>query len=273
MLPNSLFAQIYGTGTNNPVTNGTSNIGIGIDAPVAKLHIVTNLTTLSGLQLDALTSTGTTAPVLTINIYTSGLNGGGGGGPTYANLLTIARDGSTQLNGDLKTYKIESAVGFDKIILDPQNSKLTWNRLVPDDGVNFVINYGGDNANPELDLIYISRDGKVGINTSNFVGDYSFYVDGGIIAEKAVVKLEGNWPDYVFLPDYEMMGFEELLNYINQYGRLPKMPTAAEVKENGLDLGGTQALLLEKIEEMTLMMLQLHARIAELEAEIEELRK
>lgn len=260
---NSCFAQIYGIGTNNPVTNGSLNIGIGYNAPVSKLHINSNTSTLSGIQIDALIPG--SAPVMVVNTYTSGMGSGSGGGPTITNLMTVNRDGSTQINGDFTTQRIESTYGLNNITLNPQTAQLAWKRLVPDDGVNFVIRYDGDGGYPAADLIHISKDGKVGIKTDNFLGDYSLYINGKSISEESVVKLSSNWPDYVFQPEYNLMGFEELNNYINEYNRLPGMPSALEVKENGLELGSTQALLLEKIEEMTLMILQLNERIIELE--------
>ena len=60
------------------------------------------------------------------------------------------------------------------------------------------------------------------------------------------------WPDYVFAEDYELPTLGEIEAYINTHKHLPEIPSAQEVEENGLTLGEMNALLLKKIEELTL---------------------
>jgi len=74
-------------------------------------------------------------------------------------------------------------------------------------------------------------------------------------------------PDYVFKEGYELMGLNDLKQYINDNGHLPKVPSAEEFGERGeMNLGEMDNLLLEKVEELTLYILQLQERIAELES-------
>ena len=113
----------------------------------------------------------------------------------------------------------------------------------------------------------ITLHGKVGINTENTTTDYALAVDGGIIATKVYVQSVDNWPDYVFDPGYGRMPLHELATYLETHRHLPDVPSAEEMRERGgVDLVQTQTMLLRKIEEMTLYVIELEKRIAELES-------
>lgn len=112
--------------------------------------------------------------------------------------------------------------------------------------------------------LYLSEDGKVGINTTNFVGNHSLYIEGTTIAEEIYVKSVQYWPDYVFKDTYCLRPLEELEDFIEQEGHLPGMQKASVIEEEGLPLGETERVLTEKVEELTLYILQLKAEIDEL---------
>jgi hypothetical protein len=89
-----------------------------------------------------------------------------------------------------------------------------------------------------------------------------------IFTEKIEVVLNavGNsWYDHVFYPDYNLRSLSELEQYIKQNYRLPEIPSAEEVIENGIDLGDMQGKLLLKVEELTLYVNDKKKRLAELE--------
>ncbi|MCR9252370.1 MAG: hypothetical protein NXI20_18240 [bacterium] len=94
----------------------------------------------------------------------------------------------------------------------------------------------------------------------------------GIVRSKEVkVELE-NWPDYVFTPSYNLQSLSEVESFINQNGHLPNIPSAAEVEENnGIELGQMNAKLLEKIEELTLHLIEKDKEISELKETNKEL--
>ena len=97
---------------------------------------------------------------------------------------------------------------------------------------------------------------------------------GGIITEKVTIKYRAEWwPDYVFSPDYQLMPIKELRNYISKNQHLPEVPAETEVMEDGIELGDMQGVLLRKIEELTLYMLQQQETIEHLERRIAELEK
>ena len=110
----------------------------------------------------------------------------------------------------------------------------------------------------------ILPSGNVGIGTTNPA--YKLSVNGTIGTKEVVVTATG-WSDYVFQPDYRLQPLKEIAAYIKANHHLPEIPSEAEVKENGVSLGGMQAKLLAKIEELTLHMIQSEERNTRLEQE------
>jgi len=96
-------------------------------------------------------------------------------------------------------------------------------------------------------------------------------VNGELFAQAITVTLE-DFPDYVFSSTYKLKSLPEIEEYIVKNGKLPNIPSEDEVKERGLNLGEMQSKLLEKIEEMTLHMIQMQKRIDELEAKHSEMK-
>lgn len=93
----------------------------------------------------------------------------------------------------------------------------------------------------------------------NLPAGYRLYVKDGILTEKVKVAIENtaDWSDYVFDPNYQLMPLNELKTFINQNCHLPNVPSANEVVNNGIDLAKMDAVLLEKIEELYLYVIEL----------------
>lgn len=87
--------------------------------------------------------------------------------------------------------------------------------------------------------------------------------DGHVKAKEIIVTLEG-WSDYVFDSGYRLMPLGELERYVNANRHLPNIPSATEVETGGVNVGKMDALLLEKIEELTLYIIDLQKQIDEL---------
>lgn len=96
---------------------------------------------------------------------------------------------------------------------------------------------------------------------------FTLAVGGKMIAEEVKVRLQGNWPDYVFAPEYVKPSLAELELCIEEEGHLPNMPSAAEVEAEGYMLGEMDVKLLEKIEELTLYLIDLDKEIKALQIE------
>ena len=108
--------------------------------------------------------------------------------------------------------------------------------------------------------------GNVGIGTGKPKEKLS--VNGKVLAKEVIVtKDPAYWPDYVFAPGYEMMSLAELEAFVNEHHHLPDVPSAKEIGEHGISLGEMNAILLQKVEEMTLRMIEMEKRIQELEAQ------
>ncbi len=111
------------------------------------------------------------------------------------------------------------------------------------------------------------RDGRVSIGNAPLLlpEGHKLFVEGGITTEEVKVKLKANWSDFVFSPEYHLMTLPELEAYIQTNNHLPAIPAEEEVRENGIDLAVMNGLLLQKIEELTLYIIEQDKRIQSLE--------
>jgi hypothetical protein len=120
--------------------------------------------------------------------------------------------------------------------------------------------------------IYNASGGNVGIGTSDTKG-YKFAVNGSAVFTSVNVKSYANWPDYVFSSWYNLKPLSEIESFIKQYHHLPDMPSSEDVKEKGLKLEENQALLLQKIEELTLYIIDQNKKQEELTKQLNEQSK
>ncbi|GAA0548817.1 hypothetical protein [Chitinophaga japonensis] len=108
----------------------------------------------------------------------------------------------------------------------------------------------------------LDQNGNLGIGTLDTKG-YKLAVAGNMIAEKVKVKLQSGWPDYVFEEDYPLPPLAEVAAYVKANRHLPEMPTAGQIAEEGLDVGEMNKRLLQKVEELTLYIIEQQQQIAE----------
>lgn len=99
------------------------------------------------------------------------------------------------------------------------------------------------------------------------VGDGLFCDDEGNLLVKHLKVTLTDWPDYVFSPEHRLLPLGEVEAYINEHSHLPGLPTAEEVELDGADLGEMNRLLMEKVEELTLYIIDLQKQIDELKTE------
>jgi hypothetical protein len=282
-----LLTESYLSGVNpfsflKLANNG--NVGIGSAEPVGRLEVVgQDALRLVGYQpfltlhdANAGYARGRIQVVagdlsLFTESYLSGVN-------TFS-FLKLANNGNVGIGSAEPVGKLE-VVGQDALrlvgyqpfltLLDA-NAGYTRGRIQSANGnilfypESFIV--GGSPA-----VTIFSGSGNVGIGTPKETG-YKLSVVGKIICEELKVQLAGNWPDYVFDKKYELMPLDELAKNIEQEKHLPGLPSAADVQQDGISVGEMQSKLLEKVEQLTLYVIQLQKQNAELVKKDAEIMK
>lgn len=111
---------------------------------------------------------------------------------------------------------------------------------------------------------------RIGATAAN--GAYASYklsVDGDMIAKRCVIQVS-NWADYVFENNYALPALSELELYVAKNKHLPGVPSATEVQENGVEMGEMNKVLLQKVEELTLYIIEQNKKIERLEEKIDK---
>ena len=106
--------------------------------------------------------------------------------------------------------------------------------------------------------------GALRIGSTTTPGGYKLAVDGKAICTELLVRLVPNWPDYVFAKNYKLRPLSEVEEFINNNKHLPGIPSAKTLEANGLNLGEMQKLQMQKIEELTLYIIELKKEIENL---------
>lgn len=134
-----------------------------------------------------------------------------------------------------------------------------------------AIAIGADAVVSQNNTLVLGASGvKVGIGVSK--PQYALTVAGEVGARSVNVTSE-TWSDFVFDDTYKLQSLPDLARFIRDNHHLPEIPSTKEVLENGIDLGKMDQKLLQKIEEITLYMLQQNEQIQKLKSETYQLRK
>ena len=115
-----------------------------------------------------------------------------------------------------------------------------------------------------------SFGGNVGIGTTNPTNKLD--VNGTIHSKEVKVDMNG-WSDFVFKKEYNLPTLEEVEKHITEKGHLENIPTEKEVLENGINLGEMNAKLLQKIEELTLYMIEMKKENKNMKNDIVKLKQ
>ena len=286
------------------------NVGIGVQQPTERLEIGGNLRVTQKIFADEAevnTFTGNKGTInqnflVGENFTVNGLTGLGIAAP--AERLEVA--GNIKSSGNLLSKGLETEQGsFSKDVLIGQNLTVSGNADFTGSVGMQSLNISGSIETTSfqagngtfsgsfsaggpvaLDSTVLIK-GTVGIGTEKTEG-YALSVNGKIRAGDDIrVYPSVEWADYVFADTYHLPSLQEVENYVLTYKHLPEIPSAIEVKENGIELGEMDARLLQKIEELTLYTIaqekaliqqkelyeQKDKEIQELRSELEELTR
>jgi hypothetical protein len=167
-------------------------------------------------------------------------------GTNFAGFV-FALDNALQVGG--KSGVTGSSTANDLILQPPSSAPF------------FSGNVGISTSTPTAKL---QVNGNTMIGSGNPAAGYALSVNGKIICTEAKVQLNSSWPDYVFQNNYRLMPLQALEKFINKEQHLPNIPSAKETELNGLELGDMVKRLVEKVEELTLYIIQLKKENTEL---------
>lgn len=134
-------------------------------------------------------------------------------------------------------------------------------------GISNLPGFGVFDKNNEV-IFFAKDNGTVGIGTTN-PGSYKLNVWGKMRAHEIVVNTTG--ADFVFEDDYDLRPLSEVKEYINEHKHLPEIASAQEMQEEGVGVSELQTQLLQKIEELTLYLIEVKEENDELKNRIEKL--
>lgn len=209
-------------------------VGIGVDAPQANLHIRKN--SIADLYLEAIDA---------------------GGQPAFTTAIHLRGYGNR---------------GKGIFITDPNSTKEFFiGKLYSADGIGIGVDdaTASQSEYPAKSALFVSSGRNVGIGTTS--PDHKLDVNGTIRAKEVIV--ESDWSDFVFEPDYRLRPLSEVESHIAERGHLPDVRSASEIAADGLSVGEAQRVMMQKIEELTLYMIEKDKQIEALRARVWELER
>ncbi|MDF1675208.1 MAG: hypothetical protein P1U44_05765 [Vicingaceae bacterium] len=276
-IPNAPLPTPIWSATSGILFTGTpcpAKVGIGTDNPNATLDVRgtgyftsyfgINTVPTNQYQLHVNNSVGTTAGIYLNNNHPQNWpNVKYGFQNVVNNPNTIAysvTDATT--NQDVFVVMGDGKTGIGTTNLSAQ---LDVNAGVNNTGLIVTTNHNVDYGYGIISSVAKNKTKAFSVyNAENNEESFIVYGDGLLYATKIIVH-ETPFPDYVFESTYKLMPLNELEKYIKENKHLPNMPTAKEVEKNGADIAEINRLLVEKIEELTLYILEQDKRIKKLE--------
>ncbi|SDQ01647.1 hypothetical protein SAMN05428975_5911 [Mucilaginibacter sp. OK268] len=207
---------------------------------------------------------GTTGPIIPLQIHT------GAGSNVINEGLRIVNQFNS--NGNNNPSIVFSNDGSNANPLTTTFQTWALSAMVAGGESFSIIHKGGTNA--LITPFFINgANGSVGINTTYIPSSFQFAVNGAMITTSIVVKVRNGWPDYVFKKDYQLPSLQEVKAYIDQNQHLPEIPSEQQIAKDGLNLGEMNKLLMKKMEELTLYLIDEHKKNKDQQEQIDQLNK
>jgi cytoskeletal protein CcmA (bactofilin family) len=190
-------------------------------------------------------------------------------GTLSANILNVP---NIHISKKLTTQRADIDTIYTKV-LTTQSADVTGNLKAGSANITGTVTANALNIDVSLNARYATIDNFIitdhlvanaSINTTSLGADIAF-IGGTIFAKEVQVALEPDWPDFVFSKDYNLPSLSEVEQFIAKNQHLPNVPSAAAVEANGINLGEMNAILLQKIEELTLYIIQMEKRLSNIE--------
>jgi hypothetical protein len=242
--------NLNGTNTFYTQANGSAyfagNVGIGTTNFQAKFNVFQSIGLGSIPGNSSLLST------------VSGLCGTGNG---FQNNIWLVRNAT---GNDWYTTRLHDGISIDGSFQSPQTNTLTWWERDPS---NNIQSWGSANNT----YLTINNGNVLIAKTSQINTSYKLDVNGNVRANQIVVNTTG--ADFVFDSSYRLPSLSSLKKYIDQNHHLQEIATAKQMQDEGLNVGDNQVKLLQKVEELTLYMIDMDKQLKELQQEIRKLKK
>jgi hypothetical protein len=185
-------------------------------------------------------------------------------GDVGVNIGNVQPKGALDVNGTIFSTK-----GWgDWMQLHTNNGNGFW-RIHNPQTQDYLV-FGHEVGGNQTYALYLHDNGNVSIGSNAGTDpNYKLSVDGAMRAREIEVNLS-TWADYVFEESYELMPLTEVEAFIDENQHLPNIPAANDMVETGLNVGDMQVKMMEKIEELTLYIIEQDKKINALEAVVLE---
>ncbi|MGF7073837.1 hypothetical protein [Mucilaginibacter sp. 3215] len=261
--------------TSGTVTSTTNSVGIGVSSTAAQLSLGPSTTNKKLFIYDAGTEAsglGQANSEFRVFGVASGINHISFGkyslaSDSFTEQMRIDNAGNVGIGTVAPQTKLDVAGG---ITASGESHYYLGSYVDPVVGVGFAVKVGANGIAVNGNSVF--NDG-LSIGTQTMPTGYKFAVNGSAIATSFTVMLKSNWPDYVFKPTYQLPSLTEVKAYIDQNQHLPEIPSEQEIAKNGLNLGEMNRLLMKKVEELTLYLIEKDQQDKRKDKQLEELQK
>jgi uncharacterized coiled-coil protein SlyX len=182
-------------------------------------------------------------------------------------MMTMTANGNLGIGTTNPLFKLHIKNPIGGAVLGIERGGKTWGVDIENTGDRLFFRHTN---NPNV-MTIDHRNGSINIGTTKYFSDYKLSVNGKIQASE--IKVHTGWADFVFKKNYNLPTLQEVENHIIEKGHLPNIPSAKEVEQNGIHLGEMNAKLLQKIEELTLYVIEQNKKTEQLQKEIALLKK